>query len=97
MSSGVICVCSPGITPDISPTHIPDEWAYPWCQGNHTNTKSKTQTELLVSIFYLSWQQYNSDTCKLKKQSSLHVSEFSLVFLWTILSIASNVVMLFEM
>lgn len=35
VSSGVICVCSPGVTADISPTHIPDEWAYPWSQGEH--------------------------------------------------------------
>lgn len=29
-----ICVYSAGITPDISPAHIPHEWAHPWCQGN---------------------------------------------------------------
>lgn len=34
----VSSVCSPGITPDISSTHIPDEWAHPWCQGNPTNS-----------------------------------------------------------
>lgn len=28
------CVYSAGITPDVSPAHIPHEWAHPRCQGN---------------------------------------------------------------
>ena len=52
VSSGVMCVCSPGFTPNIPPTHILDEWSYSWRQGKETTLHKHRKTSF-KSLFLM--------------------------------------------
>lgn len=51
---GSLCVYSAGIAPDLSPAHIPNEWAHPWCQGNICGLCWLYVLHLLVTTFPVS-------------------------------------------
>ena len=54
---------SPGITPDIPPAHIPDEWAHSWSQGKSWHRLTPQMLIMLHFPFLLSLRPLYFNQC----------------------------------